>query len=42
MVAFDNEIETDKLPKNICLVQLCNQVTYEKINEGLEKLQHMY
>jgi superfamily I DNA and/or RNA helicase len=39
LVAFDEEIEADKLPKNICLVQLCNQVTYDKIQENLERLE---
>lgn len=38
-VAFDTEIEADKLPRNICLVQLCNQITYDRIKEGLERLE---
>ena len=41
VVAFDEEIEEESLPKNICLVQLVNQVTYDRIKNGLEKLKQM-
>ena len=41
VVAFDEEIEEETLPKNICLVQLVNQVTYDRIKNGLEKLKQM-
>ncbi len=41
VVAFDEEIEGESLPKNICLVQLVNQVTYDRIKNGLEKLKQM-
>ena len=41
VVAFDEEIETETLPKNICLVQLVNQITYDRIKNGLEKLKQM-
>lgn len=40
VVAFDEDIEADKLPKNICLVQLCNQITYDRIKETLDKLEN--
>lgn len=40
IVAFDREIKADDLPKNICLVQLCNQVTYERIRTGLDALEN--
>ena len=38
VIAFDNEIEPESLPKNICLVQLVNQVTYDRIKKGLDQL----
>ena len=41
VVAFDEEIEEETLPKNICLVQLVNQITYDRIKNGLEKLKQM-
>ena len=41
VVAFDEEIEEETLPKNICLVQLVNQITYDRIKSGLEKLKQM-
>ena len=41
VVAFDEEIEEESLPKNICLVQLVNQITYDRIKNGLEKLKQM-
>ena len=41
VIAFDEEIEEETLPKNICMVQLVNQVTYDRIKNGLEKLQQM-
>ena len=41
VIAFDEEIEEESLPKNICMVQLVNQVTYDRIKNGLEKLQKM-
>ncbi len=37
-VAFDYEIEAEKLPRNFAIIQLCNQVTYERINEALDTL----
>lgn len=40
-VAFDNEIEADKLPRNFAIIQLCNQVTYERINEALDNLHEL-
>ena len=41
VVVFDEEIEEETLPKNICLVQLVNQITYDRIKNGLEKLKQM-
>ena len=41
VVAFDEEIEEETLPKNICLVQLVNQITYDRIKNGMEKLKQM-
>ena len=41
VIAFDEEIEEETLPKNICMVQLVNQVTYDRIKIGLEKLRQM-
>ena len=41
VVAFDEEIEEESLSKNICLVQLVNQITYDRIKNGLEKLKQM-
>jgi hypothetical protein len=41
VIAFDEEIEEESLPKNICMVQLVNQVTYDRIKSGLERLQRM-
>ncbi len=40
-VAFDHEIEADKLPRNFAIIQLCNQVTYERINEALDFLHQL-
>lgn len=37
-VAFNYEIEVEKLPKNFAIIQLCNQVTYERINEAMDTL----
>ena len=37
-IAFDYEIEPEKLPKNFAIIKLCNQVTYERINETLDIL----
>jgi hypothetical protein len=41
IVAFDSEINPTQLPKNICLVQLTNQVTYDKIKNSLEALERL-
>ena len=41
VIAFDEETEEETLPKNICLVQLVNQITYDRIKNGLEKLKQM-
>ena len=41
VIAFDTEIDEESLPKNICLVQLANQVTYDRIKKGLDKLASM-
>jgi hypothetical protein len=41
-IAFDYEIEPDKLPRNFAIIQLCNQVTYERINEALDTLHILY
>ena len=41
VIAFDNEIELESLPKNICLVQLVNQITYDRIKKGLDRLGKM-
>ena len=41
VIAFDTEIDEESLPKNICLVQLANQVTYDRIKKGLDKLAAM-
>lgn len=41
VIAFDEEINPETLPKNICMVQLVNQVTYDRIKNGLQKLQQM-
>lgn len=40
-VAFDYEIEADKLPKNFAIIQLCNQVTYERINDAMDILNQL-
>jgi Leucine-rich repeat (LRR) protein len=41
VVAFENDIEPSTLPKNICLVQLTNQITYDKIKDSLERLEQL-
>lgn len=41
-VAFDHEIEAEKLPRNFAIIQLCNQVTYERISEALDTLHELY
>ena len=38
VVIFDEDIDEEKLPSNICLVKLANQVTYERIKNNLNKL----
>ena len=37
-IAFDYELEPEKLPKNFAIIKLCNQVTYERINEAMDLL----
>ena len=41
LIAFDEEIDLSSLPNNLCLIQLVNQVTYDRIKNGLEKLKEM-
>jgi hypothetical protein len=41
VVAFENDIEPDSLPKNICLVQLTNQITYDKIKDSLDRIEQV-
>ena len=41
LIAFDEEIDLTSLPNNLCLIQLVNQVTYDRIKNGLEKLKEM-
>ena len=41
VIAFDDEIDYNNLPNNLCLIQLVNQVTYDRIKKGLEKLKEM-
>ena len=38
VVIFDEDIDEESLPSNICLVKLANQVTYERIKNNLIKL----
>jgi len=40
-VAFDNEIEVEELPRNFAIIQLCNQVTYDRINEAMDTLHEL-
>ena len=37
-IAFDYEIEPEKLPKNFAIIKLCNQVTYERISDAMDLL----
>ena len=38
LIAFDEEIDLTSLPNNLCLIQLVNQVTYDRIKNGLERI----
>ena len=33
IIAFDDEIDSNNLPNNLCLIQLVNQVTYDRIKK---------
>jgi hypothetical protein len=41
-IAFDYELEPEKLPKNFAIIKLCNHITYERINEAMDQIGQLY